>query len=267
MPQANIAGKENPYPLPSGERIKVRGALRLKESVRVMNVLLILFCLLPLIACMTSRADLASGVLPENVEQKLIMIPHVEYDVKGRPYFGERLKQRPQESGAQFTVVRFVGPRAVESYDILVRSEEKPDMMRPLEVIYHWTGEGFQGGMALTQGTGFSGSARDLAAYMVVRVAVVAVGGVVGFAVGVVESIPEAAAELKKVIVNAREQVVSSTRYAYDEQGRIESMRMYAPGDMPVELVRTEYFYSGTEPLPAKTEVTSYPENKVRTIP
>ena len=44
-------------------------------------------------------------------------------------------------------------------------------------------------------------------------------------------------------------------------------MRMYAPGDRPVELVRTEYFYSGTEALPSKTVVTSYPENKVRTIP
>jgi hypothetical protein len=102
---------------------------------------------------------------------------------------------------------------------------------------------------------------------MAVRVVVVAVGGVVGFAVGVVESIPEAAAELKKVIVNAREQVVSYTRYEYDEQGRIAFMRMYAPGDRPVELVRTDYSYSGAEVLPLKTVVTSYPENKVRTIP
>jgi hypothetical protein len=216
---------------------------------------------------MTSHANLTSDVLPENAVQKLVMIGRVEYDVKGRPFFGERLKRRPDEAGAQFTVVRFTGSRAVESYDILVRSEEKPDMMRPLEVIYHWTGEGFQGGMALTQGTGFSGSARDLAAYMVVRVAAVAVGGVVGFAVGVVESIPEAAAELKKVIVNARESVVSYSRYAYDGQGRIAVMRMYAPGDRPVELVRTEYLYSGTDALPSRTVVTSYPENKVRTIP
>jgi hypothetical protein len=42
---------------------------------------------------------------------------------------------------------------------------------------------------------------------------------------------------------------------------------MYAPGDRPIELVRTEYSYSGTEALPLKTVVTSYPENKVRTIP
>jgi hypothetical protein len=228
----------------------------------------VLPCLLLITACLTSHVDLPLSLLPESAEQKLVMIPRVEYDVKGRPFFGQRLKQRPKEAGAQFTAVRFAGSRAVESYDILVRSEEKADMMRPLEVIYHWTGEGFQGGLALTQSPGgFSGSARELGAYMAVRVVAVAVGGVVGFAVGVAASIPEAAAELKKVIVNARENVVSYTRYAYDEQGRIASMRMYAPGDRPAELVRTDYSYSGTEALPSRTVVTSYPENKVRTIP
>ena len=232
-----------------------------------MKKMLFLICLIPITACMTGHVDLTSSTLPDNAEQKLITISHIEYDVKGRPFFGERLKQRPQEAGAQFTVVRFAGSRAVESYDILVRSEERPDMMRPLEVIYRWTGEGFQGGMELTQGTGFSGSARDLAAYMAVRVAAVAIGGVVGFAVGIVESIPEAAVEFKKVIVNARETVVSYSRYEFDEQGRIAAMRMYAPGDRPVELVRTEYFYASTEALPSKTVITSFPENKVRTIP
>jgi hypothetical protein len=243
-------------------------AFRVKELACAMEAILVLLCLLPVTACMTSHVDLTASTLPENAEQKLVMIPRVEYDVKGRPFFGERLKQRPKEAGAQFTVVRLAGSRAVESHDILVHSEEGLDMMRPLEVIYHWTGEGFQGGMALTPGMeGFSGSARELAAYMVVRLVPVAVGGAIGFAVGVAASIPEAAAELKKVIVNARENVVSYTRYEYDEQGRIASMRMYAPGDRPVELVRTDYSYSGTEALPLKTVVTSYPENKVRTLP
>ncbi len=239
----------------------------MKNLVRITKTMLLLLCPLFAFACMTHRIDLPPSTLPVNTGENLVLIARVEYDVKGRPFFGQRLKQRPKNAGAQFTVVRFAGGRAAESYDILVRSEEKPDMMRPLEVIYHWTGEGFQGGLALTQGSGFSGSARDLAAYMAVRVAVVAVGGVVGFAVGVVESIPEAAAELKKVIVNAREQVMSYTRYEYDELDRIASMRMYAPGDRPVELVRTDYSYSGAEVLPVKTVVTSYPENKIRTIP
>jgi hypothetical protein len=188
--------------------------------------------------------------------------------VKGRPFFGVPLEQRPAKAGDQFTLVSYLAGRPFQSYDIVVRGEEGPDMMRPLEVIYHWTGEGFQGGMALTQGMeNFSGSARELAAYMVVKLVPVAVGGVVGFAVGVIASIPETAGELKKMVVNAQETVVSYTRYEYDEQGRIAFMRMYAPGDKPVELVRTDYFYSGTEALPSKTVVTSYPENKVRTIP
>lgn len=232
-----------------------------------MKAIHLLLCLLFVTACMTHRVDLPLSALPGNAGQKLVMLARVEYDVKGRPFFGQRLKQRPQEAGAQFTVVQLAGSRAVESYDILVRSEEKPDMMRPLEVIYHWTGEGFQGGMAMTQGMqGFSGSVEALAGYLTVKLVPVAVGGVVGFVVGVAASIPEAAGELKKVLVNARENVVSYTRYEYDEQGRIASLRMYAPGDRPVELVRTDYSYSGTEALPSKTVVTSYSENKVRTI-
>jgi len=224
--------------------------------------------LLLIAGCMTGRVDLAASSGQSDSIRKTVILKRIEYDVKGRPFFGTRLKQRPAEAGDQFTLVSYLADRPFESFDIVVRSEEKADMMRPLEVIYRWTGEGFQGGMALTQGVeGFSGSAQELAAYMVVRLVPVAVGGVVGFAVGVVESIPEAAAELKKVIVNARETVVSHTRYEYDEQGRIASMRMYAPGDRPVELVRTDYSYSGTEALPSKTVVTSYPENKVRTIP
>jgi hypothetical protein len=240
----------------------------MKESARAMNVLLVLVCLLPLIACMTNRVDLAASSGQSAPAQKISILKRIEYDVKGRPFFGVPLEQRPSKTGEQFTLVSYLAGRPFQSYDIVVRGEEGPDLMRPLEVIYHWTGEGFQGGMALTQGMqGFSGSAEALAGYLTVKLVTAAAGGVVGFAVGVIASIPEAAGELKKVIVNARENVVSYTRYEYDAQGRIASMRMYAPGDAPIELVRTEYFYTGIESLPSKTVVTSYPENKVRTIP
>jgi len=228
----------------------------------------LLLCLFLIAGCITRQVDLAASSGQSDAAQKISIVKRVEYDVKGRPFFGTRLKERPAGAGEQFTIVRSLENRPMESYDIVVRGEEGPDMNKPLEVIYQWTGAGFQGGMSMTRGMeGFSGSARELAAYMVVRLVPVAVGGVVGFAVGVAASIPEAAAEMKKVIVNAQENVVSFTRYKYDEQNRIASMRMYAPGERPVELVRTDYFYSGTEALPSKTVVTSYPENKVRTIP
>jgi hypothetical protein len=218
--------------------------------------------------CMTGRADLIASSGQNEAAQKIAIVKRIEYDVKGRPFFGFPLKQRPARAGEQFTLVSYLRDRPFLSYDIIVRGEEGPDLSRSLNVIYHWTGEGFQGGMALTQDMpGFSGSLEALAGYLTVKLVPVAVGSVVGFAVGVAASIPEAATELRKVIVNARENVVSYTRYDYDEQGRIASMRMYAPGDSPIELVRTDYSYSGTEALPSKTVVTSYPEDKVRTIP
>ena len=218
--------------------------------------------------CMTGRVDLTASSGQSDAAQKITIVKRIEYDGKGRPFFGVPLKQRPSTAGEQFTLVSYLADRPFQSYDIVVRGEEGPDMSRPFDVIYRWTGDGFQGGMALTQGMqAYPGSLEALAGYLTVKLVPVAIGSVVGFAVGVAASIPEAAAELKKVVVNARETVVSYTRYAYDGQGRISSMRMYAPGDRPVELVRTAYFYSGAEALPSKTVVTSYPEDKVRTIP
>ncbi len=238
------------------------------ECFRTKRTKCLLLGLFFLSGCMTGRVDLTASSGWSDTAQKITMLKRIEYDVKGRPFFGVPLEHRPSRAGEQFTLVSYLAGRPYQSYDIVVRGEEGPDMSRPFDVIYRWTGDGFQGGLALTQGMqGYPGSLEALAGYLTVKLVPVAVGSVVGFAVGVATSIPEAAAELKKVIVNARENVVSYTRYEYDEQGRIASMRMYAPGDSPVELVRTDYSYSGAEALPLKTVVTSYPEDKVRTIP
>jgi len=242
--------------------------MRATEFLCTTRTIGLLLVLLVASGCMTGRVDLAASSGQSDAAQKITIVKRIEYDVKGRPFFGVPLEQRPAKAGEQFTLVSYLADRPFQSYDIIVAGENGPDMSRPLGVIYRWTGEGFQGGMALTSGMqGFSGSVEALAGYLTIKLVPVAIGSVVGFAVGVAASIPEAAAELKKVIVSARETVVSYTRYAYDEQGRIASMRMYAPGDKPVELVRTEYFYSGAEALPSKTVVTSYPENKVRILP
>lgn len=233
-----------------------------------MRTLLIFLWSILLAGCMTAHVDVAQQALRTEIDQRIEIIRRVDYDPHGRPFFGAQLNHRPSAPGEQFTLVRYGGSRAVESYDIVVRSEEGPDLMRPIEVIYRWTGEGFQGGMAMTQGmTGFSGSVQELGAYLVVRLVPVAVGGIVGFAVGVVASIPEAAAELKKVIVNARETIVSYTHYDYDARIRISLMRMYVPGDPPREVVRTKFYYENDGAKPLKAEVTSFPERIIRTIP
>jgi hypothetical protein len=90
---------------------------------------------------------------------------------------------------------------------------------------------------------------------------------VTGFVVGGVSSIPDAASELRRVIVNARETVIGYTFYEYDEKGRIRCMKMYSPAQTDAELVRTKFFYEGEDREPLNTEGTSIPEQKVRKIP
>jgi hypothetical protein len=72
--------------------------------------------------------------------------------------------------------------------------------------------------------------------------------------------------ELSRVIVNARETLISRTVYEYDERGRIRFMRLYPPEERATELVKTEFSYAGDSETPFKTDVLSVVENKVRTI-
>jgi hypothetical protein len=92
------------------------------------------------------------------------------------------------------------------------------------------------------------------------------IGGVTGFVIGIVSSVPETAIELKKVIVNARETVLGYTVYEYDEKGRIKFMKLYPPAEHAEAIVKTEFFYEGESNDPSKTEVTSVLENKIRLI-
>ena len=92
------------------------------------------------------------------------------------------------------------------------------------------------------------------------------IGGVTGFIVGLVASVPATAAELQNVIVNARETVIGTTVYEYDEKGRIKFMKLYPPAEHAEELVKTEFHYADGNELPYNTEVTSVIEKKIRTI-
>jgi len=134
--------------------------------------------------------------------------------------------------------------------------------------VYEWTGRGFEGGLAIASGIMPNGSysGREAAAFLAVKAAPVLIGSVTGFVVGVLSSIPETAIELKRVVVNTRETVISTTEYRYDEKGRIRSMKLYPPVSSADELVRTEFFYAGDQQVPDRTEVTSVVENKVRVI-
>lgn len=196
------------------------------------------------------------------------LVKKTDYDEHGRPLFHEALERRPVRAGEQFTFVQSLNNRPIRSYDIAV-VEQKPDMRRPLKVIYEWTGKGFATGLNVTghlSQVRFEGSGKDAGLYLAFVTAPIVIGGVTGFVVGIVSCLPDTATELKHLVVNARETVIGYTVYEYDEKERIRFMKLYPPDEHARELVRTEFFYSGEGEAPVRTEVTSVVEKTVREI-
>jgi hypothetical protein len=84
--------------------------------------------------------------------------------------------------------------------------------------------------------------------------------------IGTLAIIPQGVQDLGTMLSSGREAVISFTEYEYDTQGRLNMMKMFQPGEMPVELIRTVFTYEKNETAPSKTEVYSAPENKTRII-
>ncbi len=218
--------------------------------------------------CMTERLQ-PPAEYPAVPKQSFFLVKKIEYDEHGRPLFNTILKDRPGSMGERFTIVHAVNDRPVRSYDIAIVAQRKADISKPLAVIYEWTGKGFEAGLNVTGNLAqvhYQGSGRDAGVYLAFVAAPIVIGGVTGFVVGIVSSIPETATELRHLVVNARETVTGYTAYEYDEKGRIRFMKLYPPDEHAVELVKTEFFYAGDGDIPDKTEVTSLVEKKVRMI-
>jgi hypothetical protein len=181
-------------------------------------VLSFLFSLL-LPGCMTERVQPATEY-PSVPRQSTFLVKKVEYDNHGWPLFLGTLRDRPGKAGETFTLVHSVNNRPVRSYDIAIIEQQQADMGRPLAIVYEWTGKGFQVGLDLSGSFAgsFQGSGREAAAYLAIVTAPIVIGGVTGFIVGLVSSIPETATELRRVIVNARETMIGYTLYEYDER-------------------------------------------------
>ena len=224
--------------------------------------------MLVLSGCMTERVK-PLVEYPSVPNQTTFMVKKIEYDEHGRPLFREKLGTRPGGAGEQFTLVHAVNERPVRSYDIAIIEQQQADMRKPLAIVYEWTGRGFQAGLDISGhlGVSFYGSGREAALYLAIMTAPIVIGGVTGFVVGIVSSIPETAIELRRVIVNAQEMVMGYTLYEYDEKGRIRSMKLYPPVEHAEELVNTKFHYAGESEVPSKTEVTSRVEHKIRMVP
>ena len=208
-------------------------------------------------------------VYPDVPKQKTFFVEKAEYDRHGRPLFSAVLNNRPSKTGVFFTVVHTVNGRPDRSYDIAIVGQPKPDLRRPLAVVYAWTGRGFEGGMEISQTMfpgGYFASGREAVVFLALKAAPVAIGGVTGFVVGIFASIPATAEELRNVIVNARETVVGWTTYEYDERGRIRFMKLFPPDGRPEPVVTTEFVYAGESDEPDRTEVKSAVEGEMRVI-
>ena len=231
----------------------------------------LVFCcslLLILQGCMAGGVRPADRYASAPVRSTLL-VEKTDYDGHGRPLFNDVLKKRPSQVDDRFTIVEFSESRPIISYDITIVGEERVELRKPVSVIYEWTGKGFEVGFQISGhflGGEIHATGRDALVYLAIMTAPIIIGGVTGFVIGVAESIPASASELRKVIVDKREKVTAYTRYEYDEEGRIRSMNLYPPGEYAEALVSTRFMYAGKGREPYKTEVMSVPENKTRVL-
>lgn len=228
----------------------------------------LLFVSLCLASCAPSRADLSQHSLPAKEKPLLVFVKSVDYDQHGLPLFHSKLRKQPTKTGHQYTAVYFAKDRPIKSFDIVI-VDQKIDLENPLNVLYTWSGKGFElgivlGNLTLQAGAG-SGSKEGLVV-LAVGAAMPIVGGVAGFMIGTLAIIPQGVQDLGTMLTTGREAIISITEYEYDKQGRLSTMKMLQPGEPPSELIRTVFSYEQNETVPSKTEVYSAPENKTRTI-
>lgn len=227
---------------------------------------LVLFCCLA--GCSATHVDLSNHALSQEKNGSTAVIKNIHYDAHGLPLFQPVLNKRPEKAGEQFTLVHRADGRPVKSFDILI-AEETLDLERPRTVLYTWTGKGFDIGVALGHVTMEAGSrSSNKEGWIVVAAgaAMPIVGGIAGFVVGTWAILPEAMKDIQKLLTST-EILISFTEYAYDDQNRLVLIKMFQPGEKPLELVRTEFFYAKDARVPVQTKIISYPENKTRTLP
>jgi hypothetical protein len=213
--------------------------------------------------CAPAHVDLAHPALYQGKTITVAMVKKVEYDSHGRPLFQSVLQKRPEKAGEQFTVVQYEENRPVISYDIVIVGR-KPDMMRPLAVVYDWTGKGFETGVRLAVDS-LRGAADNKYGW-VVPVASMVVSTAAGFVIGVGASVPVAMREINTLITD-NEVLLGYSEYTHDQDGRLRIMRVFQPAETPREIVKTEYLYHDHDKTPYQTDIYSSPENKLRTIP
>lgn len=218
--------------------------------------------------CAPKTADLTAPGMSGGAAPAVVLAKNVRYDLHGLPKFGPVLPERPSDPGEQYTIVYYSNNKPVKSYEISVAGERRPDVIKPFEVLFQWTGAGFMVGASMVWGAGpvqFSYDAKTDMFYTTATLAPIVVMAAGGFIVGVVAGMVSAGEELRYAMLRPYDVVMSATIYEYDQHSRLRRLRMFLP-DERTEVVRTEFFYEDSEVVPVKVESRSYPENRVRVI-
>ncbi len=186
-----------------------------------------------------------------------MVIREMEYDAYGLPVISEQLENPPSNVGERFTRVKLAEDRPLVSYDIVIL-EQKPEFVKPLDVIYEWTGRGFRWGVRTAEATlKYAADQHDLRG-LIVAVTIspvpIAAGLAGGYMVGIGNGILQGVKETSKFIVSEQEFIVTLTTYEYDDLGRLAVMRMFNP-DNYEEFVRTVYTYAGDSRVPSRSQI------------
>jgi YD repeat-containing protein len=155
--------------------------------------------------------------------------------------------------------------QATKSYDIVVSNPEA-DFIRPLKVIYEWTGKGFVGGAKVTGNAVNMLSQQSNEYEFGLVLAPMAVGTAGGFVVGIADGIWKTAEEVGKVIIGKNERIVAFTTYEYDDRSRLITTHMYNREDPQQEVARTEYSYQDDALEPLKATIYSFPDGAIHVV-
>lgn len=231
-----------------------------------------------LIICIFTQCVRHSPLIPKDrlFDGKVREIyKNLTYDVYGRPVFEERTGKYPDKTNDQYCIVDLDENTGLPLRTFIIYNDDcsdcSPDMEKPFKVIYNWTGKGFEIGCSTVKdmfkdsaGRGV-GTGDPFAMLSIAGITVVTCTSV-GFTVGLVKGSGTLVNESKNISIKYLQFLLGYIRYFYDEQKRLIKMIHYTPADQPVELLITDYNYTGNDTIPFKTTVYSVPEKKTREI-
>jgi hypothetical protein len=227
----------------------------------------VLFVLLAsLHACAQRDRLIPKDRLFDGLERRIFL--EQDFNRHGMPLFTHEVKKIPENTGPLYYLVDHSSGtgRPARSFLLMnAKGDNMPSIMRPLKVVYTWTGKGFKVGAEVSrivmQGSAGSRDAAALQAKIALTSFVTITA--TGFAIGLVQGTVD---EIHRPFFTSKQVLVEFTEYSYDPSGRIIAMTQYTPAERPVMTVKTTYVYRDESTIPYKTWIESFPDNRTREL-